>query len=203
MAVGDCLPPDGPPPVYPKFAGSLSEVAELYERGASVQSAAGAASVDDELREDRLCLRIPMDRDPRELVIWLNDNGALVNVVGGTDLVDDEWAVRNNSTIDAEYRIILLSEYLKGEAEPEEPYGGGIVYIGASCAGIVAGSPFGAAGGSLKASCLPPLQPAPNRRATRAARADRCSHVHSDYACHESSAIRAWRKFLASGRLQR
>ena len=118
--------------MYPKLAGSLGRVAELYESGASVQSAAMAASVDEELREDRLFLKITIDRDPRELVIWLNDNGALVNVVGGTDLVDDEWAVRNNSTIDAEYRIILLSEYLKGEAEPEEPYGGGIDYIGAS-----------------------------------------------------------------------
>ena len=86
-----------------------------------MQSAAKAASVDEELREDRLFLKITIDGDPRELVIWLNDNGGLVNVVGGTDLVDDEWAVRNNSTIDAEYRIILLSEYLKGEAEPEEP----------------------------------------------------------------------------------
>ena len=88
--------------------------------------------MDDELREDRLFLKITIDRNPRELVIWLNNNGALVNVVGGTDLMDDEWAERNNSTIDAEYRIILLNEYLKGEVEPEEPYGGGRDYIGAS-----------------------------------------------------------------------
>ena len=132
IVVFDCLPPPGPPPVYPKLAGSLSKVAELYESGASVQSAAIAASVDDELREDRLFLKITIDRDPRELVIWLNDNGAEFGYVNGTYLVDEGWPARNETTIEAEYGIILLSGYLRGEAEPEEPYEGGLAYVGAS-----------------------------------------------------------------------
>ena len=132
VAVAGCLLPPGPPPVHPKLAGSLSKVAELYESGSSVQSAAKAASVDDELHEDRLFLKITIDRDPRELVIWLNDNGAEFGYVNGTYLVDEGWPARNETTIDAEYGIILLSEYLRGEAEPEEPYEGGLAYVGAS-----------------------------------------------------------------------
>ncbi|MYE54790.1 MAG: S8 family serine peptidase, partial [Chloroflexi bacterium] len=132
VAVAGCLLPPGPPPVYPKLAGSLSKVAELYESGASAQSAARAASVDDELREGRLHVYIDTNRDPRELVIWLNDNGAEFGSVNGTYLVDEGWPVRNETTIEAEYGIILLSEYLRGEAEPEEPYEGGLAYVGAS-----------------------------------------------------------------------
>ena len=119
------------PLAYPKLAGSLSKVAELYESGASAQSAAMAAFLDDELREGSFFLKITIDREPRELVIWLNDNGAEFGYVNGTYMVDEGWPARNNTTIDAEYGIILLSEYLRGEAEPEEPYEGGLAYVGA------------------------------------------------------------------------
>ena len=90
-----------------------------------------AASLDDELREGSFFLKITIDREPRELVIWLNDNGAEFGYVNGTYMVDEGWPARNNTTIDAEYGIILLSEYLRGEAEPEEPYEGGLAYVGA------------------------------------------------------------------------
>ena len=107
VAVGDCLPPAGPPPVYPELAGSLSKVAELYESGASVQSAAEAASMDDELREGSLHVYIDIDRDPRELVIWLNDNGALVDGANETALVDERWFAREGLNIEDYHAGIL------------------------------------------------------------------------------------------------
>ena len=137
------------PLAYPKLAGSLSKVAELYcaESGASAQSAAMAAFLDDELREGSFFLKITIDREPRELVIWLNDNGAEFGYVNGTYMVDEGWPARNNTTIDAEYGIILLSEYIRGEAEPEpNRMKAERAYVGARVPVLLAGSPFGTAG---------------------------------------------------------
>ncbi len=134
VAVAGCLPPDPPPPVYPKLAGSLSKVAELYEGGASVQSAASAASVDDELREGSLSLKITIDRDPKELVIWLNDNGALVEGAHETALVDERWFARDGLDIEDFHSGILqggilLDEYISGEAELDPPYESGSSFV--------------------------------------------------------------------------
>ena len=132
VAVAGCLPPPPPPPVYPKLAGGLSKVAELYEGGASVQSAAREASVADELLEDRLIVNIDIDIDPRELVIWLNDNGSLVYGAHKTTLVADEWLAIEGGDIDDHFRTVLLDDYISSEVELDPPYEGGPSRIGAS-----------------------------------------------------------------------
>ncbi len=134
IVVFDCLPPDPPPPVYPKLMGSLSKVAELHEGGDSVQSAARAASVDDELREGSLSLKITIDRDPKELVIWLNDNGALVEGAHETALVDERWFARDGLDIEDFHAGILqggilLDKYISGEAELDPPYESGSIFV--------------------------------------------------------------------------
>ncbi len=125
-----CDHPPSPTPVYQKLTGGLSQVAEVYERGGSARSAASSAFGDEYLRnDDLLTVVIIIDRDPKELVIWLNDQGAEFGSAHGTVLVDEEWLSKEGGEIDDYYAIILLDEYIRGEAELEEPYEGGMTDI--------------------------------------------------------------------------
>lgn len=124
-----CDPPPTPMPVYQKLTGGLSYVAEAYEQGASAQSAASSVFPEKALRDNLLTVVIYIDRDPKELVIWLNDNGAEFGSAHYTELVDEEWLIQEGGDIDDYYNTILLDEYIRGEAELEPLYEGGTTDI--------------------------------------------------------------------------
>lgn len=124
-----CDPPPTPMPVYQKLTGGLSAVAEAYEQGASAQSAAGLVPLGQALRDNLLTVVIYIDTDPKELVIWLNDNGAEFGSVHGTLLVNEEWLMQEGGDIDDHYNTILLDEYIGGEVELEPPYEGGMTDV--------------------------------------------------------------------------
>lgn len=125
-----CGLPPSPTPVYQKLTGGLSKVAEAYERGGSTRSAASSAFGNEYLRDDDLLtVVIIIDRDPKKLVIWLNDQGAEFGSAHGTVLMDEEWLSKEGGEIDDYYAIILLDEYIRGEAELEDPYEGGVTDI--------------------------------------------------------------------------
>ena len=93
------------PLAYPKLDEGLNQVVDALESGASIQE---AASLAESSTEGHVIVIIEIDRNPRELVIWLYNNGAELGFVNSTFLADDGWAARNETTIDAEYGIILL-----------------------------------------------------------------------------------------------
>jgi len=124
-----CDPPPTPTPVYQNLTGGLSKVAEAYEGGASAQSATALVPSGQTQRDDLLTVVIYIDRDPKELVIWLNDNGAEFGAAHYTVLVDEEWLEQEGGSIDDHVNIILLDEYIRGEAELEPPYEGGMTDI--------------------------------------------------------------------------
>ncbi len=128
-----CIRLTTPTPLpYPRLQGKLNEIVAALERGAYPEN---AASLSESSSGDRVGVYIYIQRDRRglkEFVIWLVDNGAEVGFAYNTHLVDDEWAARNGTTIEEEYATILLSEYIRGEAELELPYPSGeIGYPGA------------------------------------------------------------------------
>ena len=125
-----CLRLTSPTPLaYPKLRGRLHDAVIALESGASMRQAASLASLAESSNGEHVLVVIEIDKDPKELVIWLNDNGAEFGFVNGTHLADGGWAERNNTTIEAEFGIILLSDYLIGEAELEPPYEGGTTSI--------------------------------------------------------------------------
>ena len=93
------------PLAYPKLDEGLNQVVDALESGASIQE---AASLAESSTEGRIIVIIEIDRNPSELVKWLYNNGAEFGFVNSTFLADDGWAARNETTIDAEYGIILL-----------------------------------------------------------------------------------------------
>ena len=124
-----CNPPPTPTPVYQNLTGGLSKVAEAYEKGASAQSAASSVFSGQALRDNLLTVVIYIDRDPKELVIWLNDNGAEFGWAHGTALVDEEWLEQEGGDIDDHYATVLLDEYIRGETELEKTYEGGTTKV--------------------------------------------------------------------------
>ena len=103
--------------------------------------------MDRELREDLFQVYIDIDTDPKELVIWLNDNGALVYDAHKTGLVDERWFAREGLDI-ADFHAgiiqggILLDEYISGAAFIRRRH-----CHKCRSSSVVAGSPFGVAGG--------------------------------------------------------
>ena len=93
------------PLAYPKLDEGLNQVVDALESGASIQD---AASLAESSTEGHVIVIIEIDRNPRELVEWIYNNGAEFGFVNSTFLADDGWAARNETTIDAEYGIILL-----------------------------------------------------------------------------------------------
>ena len=93
------------PLAYPKLDEGLNQVVDALESGASIQE---AASLAESSTEGRVIVIIEIDRNPRELVKWLYNNGAELGFVNSTFLAAHPSSARNETTIDAEYGIILL-----------------------------------------------------------------------------------------------
>ena len=122
------IPSPTPTPKYQQLDDGLNQIVEVLAQGISARQAASMATHSE---GRRVQVKIYLDRDPRSLVIWLVDNDVDVGGANGTWLVKEgEWPVQNEP-IDESFGAILLSEYIRGEAELEPPYEGGETIISA------------------------------------------------------------------------